>query len=102
MFVCVGRLFVLGFGLLVGAQKKQTTNTHTQHTHTTNTNTQQMVVEKDGVAGLFGRGLRTKLIANGMQGIMFSVLWRLGQDAMAAKEKKDNAENDAAAAGKKK
>lgn len=27
----------------------------------------QMVVEKDGVIGLFGRGLKTKIVANGMQ-----------------------------------
>ncbi len=37
----------------------------------------QVVVEKDGVMGLFGRGLKTRLITNGMQGLMFSVLWRL-------------------------
>ena len=62
----------------------------------------KMVVEKDGVGGLFGRGLRTKLISNGIQGVMFSVLWRLGQDAMAAKEKQAKADADAAAKGKKK
>jgi hypothetical protein len=44
------------------------------------------VVEKDGMIGLFGRGLTTKLVTNGIQGIMFSVLWRLGQDAMAKRE----------------
>lgn len=38
------------------------------------------VVDKDGVLGLFGRGLKTKIISNGLQGLMFSVLWRLGQD----------------------
>merc|ERR1711916_136305 len=32
------------------------------------------VVEKDGMIGLFGRGLTTKLVTNGIQGIMFSVL----------------------------
>jgi hypothetical protein len=26
-----------------------------------------MVVEKDGVIGLFGRGLRTKILSNGLQ-----------------------------------
>ena len=41
------------------------------------------MVEKDGVLGLFGRGLKTKLISNGLQGLMFSVLWRIGQDYMA-------------------
>ena len=34
------------------------------------------VVKQDGLVGLFGRGLRTKIMANGMQGIMFSVLWK--------------------------
>ena len=46
-----------------------------------------MVVEKDGVAGLFTRGLKTKIIANGVQGMLFSVLWRLGQDALNARAK---------------
>uniref|UniRef100_A0A7S3VMZ8 Mitochondrial carrier protein n=1 Tax=Dunaliella tertiolecta TaxID=3047 RepID=A0A7S3VMZ8_DUNTE len=47
----------------------------------------KQVLEKEGVAGLMGRGLGTKLISNGMQGILFSVLWRLGQDYYAKKEK---------------
>jgi hypothetical protein len=39
----------------------------------------QEIIKKDGLSGLFGRGLGTKLITNGIQGILFSVLWRLGQ-----------------------
>ena len=35
----------------------------------------QLVVEKEGVVGLLGRGLKTRLLANGLQGLMFSVLW---------------------------
>ncbi len=42
----------------------------------------QLVVEKDGVIGLFGRGLKTRLITNGLQGLMFSVLWRLIDEKM--------------------
>lgn len=38
-----------------------------------------MIIEKDGLGGLFGRGLRTKILSNAVQGIMFSVLWRMGQ-----------------------
>lgn len=38
--------------------------------------TVKKVVEKDGYVGLFGRGLKTRIIANGMQGLMFSVLWK--------------------------
>lgn len=35
---------------------------------------------KEGYLGLFGRGLKTKILANGLQGLMFTVLWRIGQD----------------------
>jgi len=34
------------------------------------------IIAKDGVIGLFGRGLQTRIMANGVQGIMFSVLWK--------------------------
>jgi len=44
-----------------------------------------MVVKKDGVSGLMFRGLVTKIISNGCQGILFSVLWRLGQDYLNQK-----------------
>ena len=40
----------------------------------------RMVVEKDGLYGLFFRGLKTKIISNGIQGLFFSVLWRLARD----------------------
>lgn len=39
------------------------------------------VIAEDGLAGLFGRGLKTKIISNGMQGVMFSVLWKYIDDA---------------------
>ena len=38
------------------------------------------VIAQDGVKGLFGRGLKTRILANGLQGLMFSVLWRLFLD----------------------
>jgi hypothetical protein len=38
------------------------------------------VIDKDGVMGLFGRGLKTRILTNGLQGIMFSVLWKIFQD----------------------
>ena len=34
------------------------------------------VVKKDGYRGLFLRGLQTKLMTNGIQGVIFSVAWR--------------------------
>ncbi|KII84846.1 hypothetical protein PLICRDRAFT_45656 [Plicaturopsis crispa FD-325 SS-3] len=38
------------------------------------------VVAADGVRGLFGRGLGTRILANGLQGLMFSILWKLFLD----------------------
>jgi hypothetical protein len=46
-----------------------------------------MVIAKDGVSGLLFRGLVTKIISNGFQGILVSVLWRLGQDAWDQRQK---------------
>lgn len=36
----------------------------------------KMVLDADGIIGLFGRGLRTRIIANGFQGLTFSVIWK--------------------------
>lgn len=38
-----------------------------------------LIVERDGVAGLFGRGLQTRLLTNAIQGALFSVLWKYFQ-----------------------
>lgn len=38
------------------------------------------IVEAEGWRGLFGRGLGTRLITNGLQGLLFSVLWKLFAD----------------------
>ena len=38
------------------------------------------VVAIDGVRGLLGRGLKTRILANGLQGLIFSVLWKYFQD----------------------
>jgi len=42
----------------------------------------KIVVEKDGLIGLFGRGLKTRILVNGMQGLLFSVLWKLIDEQM--------------------
>lgn len=44
------------------------------------------VLKEDGIGGLLGRGLKTKIMANGMQGLMFSVLWKLIDDSFFKKE----------------
>jgi len=37
----------------------------------------RQVIAQDGVSGLFGRGLQTRILANGFQGLLFTVLWKL-------------------------
>ena len=44
--------------------------THRTRAH----NVTAQVIREDGLVGLFGRGLRTRILANAMQGMMFSVL----------------------------
>ncbi|KAG7085542.1 hypothetical protein E1B28_003100 [Marasmius oreades] len=43
-------------------------------------NAAKAVVRQDGVRGLLGRGLKTRILANGLQGLMFSVLWQMFLD----------------------
>eukprot|EP00921_Rhytidocystis_pertsovi_P013682 GHVQ01022218.1.p1 GENE.GHVQ01022218.1~~GHVQ01022218.1.p1 ORF type:complete len:342 (-),score=63.19 GHVQ01022218.1:119-1144(-) len=40
------------------------------------------VVNKDGLFGLFTRGLKTRIIGNAMQGMLFSVGWKTIQDLL--------------------
>eukprot|EP00561_Arcocellulus_cornucervis_P014109 CAMPEP_0185801822 /NCGR_PEP_ID=MMETSP1322-20130828/1656_1 /TAXON_ID=265543 /ORGANISM="Minutocellus polymorphus, Strain RCC2270" /LENGTH=435 /DNA_ID=CAMNT_0028497543 /DNA_START=19 /DNA_END=1326 /DNA_ORIENTATION=+ len=43
----------------------------------------QLVLETDGIQGLFFRGLQTRLLTNAIQGAMFSVLWKYFQTVQA-------------------
>lgn len=38
------------------------------------------IIREEGWLALFGRGLGTRILANGLQGLLFSVLWKLFQD----------------------
>ena len=46
------------------------------------------VVKKDGVQGLLFRGLKTKLLTNGIQGVIFSIAWRYLSFLLEEEEKK--------------
>ena len=41
-----------------------------------------LILEKDGVSGLLGRGLQTRLLTNAIQGSLFSVLWKYFQTTL--------------------
>lgn len=54
-----------------------------KQTHTTGVtypNAIKDIIAKDGLVGLFGRGLKTRILANGLQGVMFSVIWKYLED----------------------
>lgn len=40
----------------------------------------RVIVAQEGITGLFGRGLKTRILANGLQGILFSILWKIFLD----------------------
>lgn len=44
----------------------------------------RLVVRDDGVSGLLGRGLKTRILSNGLQGLLFSILWKLFLDMWVA------------------
>jgi len=50
---------------------KQTHNDNISYTKAINT-----VIKKDGVSGLFLRGLKTRIIANGLQSSLFTITWK--------------------------
>jgi len=54
------------------------------------------IIAKDGLAGLFLRGLGTKILSNGVQAMLFTVVWRYIQEVLerraAAKRAAEKAE----------
>ena len=56
-------------------------------TQITYTQCVQNVISESGVSGLMFRGLETKILANGMQGILFSILWKHFEEVLFTKEK---------------
>ena len=55
----------------------------TKQTHSTSlsyNDTIKLIVKEDGIKGLFGRGLKTRILTNGIQGVVFTVTWKYIQD----------------------
>lgn len=48
----------------------------------------QRIMRTEGARGLFGRGLKTRILANGLQGLLFSVLWKAFAELIEGKGKK--------------
>lgn len=49
----------------------------------------QGVIAKDGIQGLLFRGLKTKLMTNGLQGVTFSVFWKYFQEKLNTNKPRD-------------
>lgn len=62
------------------------TTRQTYETPISYTDAAKEIIAKEGLAGLFGRGLKTRLLANGMQGMMFTVIWKGVQEYMVAND----------------
>ena len=45
------------------------------------------VLQESGVRGLLFRGLETKILSNGLQGILFSILWKHFEETIFGKKK---------------
>ena len=44
------------------------------------------VIQESGIRGLMFRGLETKILANGLQGILFSILWKHFEEVLFPKK----------------
>jgi len=44
------------------------------------------VIKESGVTGLMFRGLETKILANGLKGILFSVMWKHFEEVLFPKK----------------
>merc|ERR1719162_1153697 len=57
-------------------------------TQLTYTQVVSKVIAESGIQGLMFRGLETKILANGMQGILFSILWKHFEEALFPNDQK--------------
>jgi len=44
--------------------------------------TVKLIIKEDGIKGLLGRGLKTRILTNGIQGVVFTVTWKYIQEHM--------------------
>jgi Mitochondrial carrier protein len=54
-----------------------------------------IILAADGWKGLFGRGLRTRILGNALQSILFTLIWRGLADRWSRKEEHIETKDDA-------
>ena len=62
------------------------TTRQTSATHISYTEAARLVVSTDGWVGLFSRGLGTRLLTNMIQASLFTVVWKLMEERLAARD----------------
>lgn len=72
----VGFLSTLGTDLVVNSFRVVKTFKQTANENLSYGQVFSQIIEKDGVSGIFLRGLLTKIIMNSIQGITFTVSWK--------------------------
>jgi len=83
-FICAFTSDVVSNSVRVVKTAKQTSSTQTTYSETV-----AKLVESDGWQGLFFRGLGTKIISNGVQAMLFTIVWRWVQEML---EKRSNSQ----------
>ena len=58
------------------------TTKQTYHKDITYREAVNLVIKADGIQGLFFRGLQTRILANGCQGMLFTVLWKYFEEQL--------------------
>ena len=53
-----------------------------------------IILAADGWRGLFGRGLKTRIFANALQSIVFTVIWRGLSERWSGEKKQTNSEDN--------
>ena len=59
----------------------------------------RMILAVDGWKGLFGRGLRTRILANALQSIVFTIIWRGLAERWGTGNRKENFGSQASSEG---
>lgn len=52
----------------------------------------KQIIAKDGVMGFMGRGLKTRILTNGVQGALFTVGWRAIQERLDQRSREKEAQ----------
>ena len=83
---CLGFLSALTSDIVSNSVRVVKTAKQTSRTEISYAATISKIVAADGLAGLFLRGLGTKILSNGVQAMLFTVVWRYVQEVLERRQ----------------